>query len=505
MNNQFNAEGRGSRITRWIDRFSSPTASRWLWQGLIVAGMLYLSARIGLSEIESSRVLILLIGVGLLCVFLSGELERSLFWSYQFWILTLAVGWRGLWLTQDLRFYAAEAIIWLIFAFILVRLISQRAPLNLHFPKLLAVLVIPFGILGLLTAYGHGTPWDTIWAEYKDYLMAIPTFAVTYWLITDLSRWKTAVRVFIITMALISVLGLIEYSTGASLNIFGSTDVPVTTDTQLGFTRAMFSFWGHPSVAIFLVPALGFLFGALYVSNTGRREPHLWLLAEIAILSVAVYAAGHRGVWLAMGLLLLVFVVFDLKNRWTLLVPYAIGLPFFLPSLYQNILPVLFGTDQYYDTSILNRVLLNNYTLDLINHNPLQGIGWGSVGWVHNDFFQIAAAIGIPALIVFVIWYLSLGCDLLMMCLPSKRCLAPEFRPYAAGLLGASCGLVIMMATEVILPLTPVAIGFWCFLALAARFVELAKQTESTAAMETALEVPEKLTRIVPNQSQLGM
>lgn len=58
------------------------------------------------------------------------------------------------------------------------------------------------------------------------------------------------------------------------------------------------------------------------------------------------------------------------------------------------------------DTSLQKRELRSQDALEIALREPL-GRGWGTSGWVHNDFAQVGANLGLFAGLLFVGWYLA--------------------------------------------------------------------------------------------------
>jgi len=447
-----------------------------LVQALIVLATLFGAVLVGRAHFAPRDVLIALIACSLLILILSvRSVELASRYIFLLWIATLATGWRGLWVTSNLRFYAGEVIIWGLLIVYISLCMLQARPIRLNVPRPVLLLTVGFGLISILNAYNSArVPWDVSWAEYKDFLMAIPVFVVSAWMITTRQQWQQATTVYIATMVVIAILGVIEFATGISLNFFGSTDVAIYSDTTQGFTRALFTFWGHPSVIVIIVPAAALLLGhiANWRPQVAGRFPFV-LAGALGIIAGSIYVAGHRGGWIALAACILVFVLTDLRHRWSLLIVMSVGLLFLPASFYDNLKPLLFGTDQFYDSSVNKRVGYLEETFAQIQYSPVIGIGWGAAGWVHNEFAQFSANVGLPAAALYILWLASLGWRLLRLSWGRTANPDPTVRNEATALLGALAGLVILMNSEVIMSLAPLAIGFWCFLALIERYLAL--------------------------------
>ncbi len=63
-------------------------------------------------------------------------------------------------------------------------------------------------------------------------------------------------------------------------------------------------------------------------------------------------------------------------------------------------------TGQFLDSSMLVRYTRQEDALQLALQNPL-GVGWTGSGWVHGDFTQVAADLGLLAGAIFLLWYLA--------------------------------------------------------------------------------------------------
>jgi hypothetical protein len=419
--------------------------------------------------------LIFLIGCGLIALLFAVRSLESAFRAFHlFFLIALAVGWRGLWVTRDLRFYAGEVIIWFVAILYLFTapLMSRTKKVPLHIPPILLILIIPIGAFALWQGVNYGRPWDVLWAEYKGWLVAIPIFAYTGWVIQTRAQWDRAILVYIGAMVYISLFGILEYFVGRSLNFFGATEVPIYSDTSQGFTRALFTFWGHPSVVVLIVPAAGILLAQ--IANFKAIRPGALPIRPLVILALiggATYVAGHRGGWVALAGCVAVFVLINLKTRWPLLVLMIIGLFFIPETVYDNLRPLLYGTDRYFDSSVIKRFAFIQGTLDLISLSPIIGSGWSASGWVHNEYLQYAANLGLPAALLFIGWYLSLGWRLWRKSHGTFAHPDPDTRNLLNGLLGGWVAFALLLASEVIVVLTPIAIGYWAFLALMERFV----------------------------------
>lgn len=462
-----------------VRRFSDV---RMLFPIVIVAGVLLASLVIGEINLEPKILLIILLGIVTTLILSSGASELLLYRGYLVFIGTLIVGWRGLWVTTNLRFYSPEVLIWALFGVSLGQLLLSHSKVNMVIPKSVLILGIPIGLLGFIAAQLHNIPWDLVWAEYKDILLALPIFAVTYWAITDFQQWKSAIRLFIVITVGIAGLGILEYVTGRSLNIFGSTEVPaLLASTATDFSRSAFSFWGHPSAVFLPIMALGFVIAPLLNPNTKSRK--LYALALVLILG-AVYVAGHRGGWIATAIVLLCVVMFDLGRRWVFVIPFILIL-FVLPdNFYENLKPLIYGTDQYYDSSLVNHLNYADFALSNAEASPLIGKGWGGSGWAHNDLLQLAGDAGFPAAIVFGAWYLFVSRQLFQI---ARRRLHDEDREihyYATALLATLIGFIVALNTQVVIPLTPLVAGLWCLLALVVRFIQLEYASQAVAHQE---------------------
>ena len=127
------------------------------------------------------------------------------------------------------------------------------------------------------------------------------------------------------------------------------------------------------------------------------------------ILGFGIYISGTRDAWL-----MVVGAVIVLAYMSWGFVGFSVSVVFwgiisrFLPQDAWNLIFSLYtplASGQIVDTSLQKRVLRQQDAFQLAVNHPF-GVGWTGSGWVHGDFTQVAANLGILAGIIFILWYL---------------------------------------------------------------------------------------------------
>ncbi|MDO9545357.1 MAG: hypothetical protein Q7J07_01230 [Pelolinea sp.] len=246
-------------------------------------------------------------------------------------------------------------------------------------------------------------------ADALNFFFLFPLF----WIILYLSRnprfWKTATQTFLMVGVIICLLGIIEFFVPAFRT---QTLGLIQTETKglnsfYGITRASFSFYGTPAAVVIssLCLPMASLIPKFYKGFWGKALA----IICVVILGVGIYISGIRAAWLMIvvtSILLAYFKIGILGVGLTGGFWYIVSR--FLPSEAWSLILTLanpLSTGKILDTSLQKRVWRQQYAFRLIQKYPL-GVGWSGSGWVHGDFTQVTANLGILAGILFLAWYL---------------------------------------------------------------------------------------------------
>jgi hypothetical protein len=311
-------------------------------------------------------------------------------------------------LTPILRIHPLFVIIFLLIGILLLqRAVHRRTQVVWLLPKILLFFSL-FWIWGWARGVETGTNWVDRFYEISTFLMIAPIFVVTATLLQNKALWKPAVAAFFVTGAFIAFMGLLEIVFPAIRQVipaFISSEQSYYL-TQEGFVRGIFSFWGQ-SGAAFVVAITMPLIICLW---SWHRLPsqRIFYLVCLALDVIGVYVAGWRSLWLLMILVTLGLLL--LRGRWLGAVGFILLLVVtysFLPLQTQQRVDSLLIDIQgnYQDNSAAVRAGRIQAAIQTIENNPL-GVGWNGAGWVHNDFLQITADLGVIPGLLFAIWYL---------------------------------------------------------------------------------------------------
>jgi hypothetical protein len=206
----------------------------------------------------------------------------------------------------------------------------------------------------------------------------------------------------------VAFLGLVEYVFPGIKNALpGFVSNPEGYESTGGFIRARFSFYGG-SIAVFLC-MLSLPFGFAAWQWWPRVLPRLGASAAALTQLAGLYVSGYRSMWLLAGLLLVVFAL--ASRRFILagvLVAAGVAAVGFLPEETRERLAsvekILEGHAE--DASGVKRQERIQGALHSSLSNPFGG-GWASAGWVHSDFLQISASLGLAAGLLLLFGYFA--------------------------------------------------------------------------------------------------
>jgi O-antigen ligase len=414
---------------------------------------------------------ILLIGIVTVVVMLAPRpaLLRA---GFYFWIATFVVGWRQIWITSNLKIHPAEAVIWFLFLVLFVQRITQQKPIVSWLPLSYGLFLL-LGIVGLFNGIYNHVTWDVILSEFKSFLVVIPILYVSREVIESMADLRRALIVFTLTAVFVATLGIVEhYAPGWVAPLSGYFGNNPILYSQQGFARANFTFFGGAIASIFLVTVWLVNLSLVY-STQHRWVAFLWLAGAV-MSGFAIYLSGNRAPWVGAFVGLCIFVLFDLRRRGVIVLAGLALLPLLPQQFYHHLWAVVDPT-RYYDTSVLKRRQWFQSALDLTWHNPIIGRGWGSSGWVHSDLLQIAANLGVPALALFLLWYVD---KIYKLVLVVRKSASSILSTYAAGILSGLIAVLICLSAESIILLPQLIVPIWFLLALADATVRLAATAE---------------------------
>lgn len=390
-----------------IERLTGLTLNKRFFIGMavmvIAAATVYLYAdRQGLSYKE------LIVGLGALggAIIIFGG-ERGIRFGLVLWVLTLALGYRTIEWTKNLRIHPSEILIWLLFVCIFAQR-QFRSSTRISLPWWLWFL-IPFWALGWWPLIAGDAPWDKMLNEFRNFLLLVPVMIVLSVVLQRRSYWRYLLVAFFIASTWIALLGVVEYWLPGVQKLFpafiSAAKPEVTAD---GFVRAQFSFWGGSQATFLCVLALP---GSIFLATWWRGwVPRMALLASAVLQIMAIYIGGYRSIWLVLLIQVLAACILRVKKHGVaiaalVLIVAAAGYQF-IPNTNERVITGIAALQGApIDHSAQDRKDRALEAFNEVIETPF-GSGWSSAGWVHSDFLQVAANLGIIAGLFFLGGYL---------------------------------------------------------------------------------------------------
>ena len=335
-------------------------------------------------------------------LFTNNGLEKSLQWI----ILGLIIGYRTIEPIPGLKLHPIEVFVYACIIRIIISDAVKYRKISLGI-SILGIFFIIYFFIDLLTRYHF-----VVLLEFKNAFLLILFFFITCHLHFSKFYFIRALKYYLLTASLISILGLIEYLSPSFMSsIFGFQSKPVNATESIFFTRLGFLFWGSSLAANLIAPVFPILL-LLKAEKDPIASNNSSLTFLVIINLFAIYLSGNRISWLILTILLLA-TIFQYRN---FLVPYMKSYALLVTMVfvayvysqpvegrYISTFKALTGNiDTRYDSSGGARMARAQIAIDSIVEKPL-GTGWGSQGWVHSDVLQIAASVGIIPGIIFLI------------------------------------------------------------------------------------------------------
>jgi len=350
---------------------------------------------------------VMIIGGALIAgvIVLGGEWGIRL--GFVLWALSMAIGYRTFEVKKDLRIHPAEVLLWLLFTCVLAhrRLITEN---RVSLPMWVC-LSMPFWLFGWWPLIAGDAEWAGMLSEFRSFVIFIPLLFVAQIVLKQKQDWRYVLTAFFLASTWIAFMGSLEYWVPSVMRLFPAFIKSAKAEAAAdGFVRAQFSFWGNQSATFLCLLACPL---ALVLIRWWRG-----LLARVAIVTsavlqlVAIYIGGFRSIWLMVVVQVAAGCFFGLRKRGLVVAALcvlvaAVGYQL-IPKTEERVITtiaVLQGAP--IDHSALVRQERALGAVDHIVENPL-GSGWHSAGWVHSDFLQVGANLGILAALIFVGGYL---------------------------------------------------------------------------------------------------
>lgn len=254
-------------------------------------------------------------------------------------------------------------------------------------------------------------------ASYYNFQVLVPQYIFLYWL--TISYVKTDRQSYGIVAALllsgffVASYGVYQYFYDGTMVTSGWVDSTYFPTIK---TRAFSTLYNPNILASFLVTSLALCFGGIFSKVRVSVQMALVLLAFISLLCLLF--TFSRTAWVSLlAVALAVCAFYSYRILYTLVPVAFFGIFLAKDMLMERFLSVF----QSADTSSLLRFALWESTFAMIRDNPLTGIGWGAYRFVyphydffinnpdviiyhaHNMYFNIAAELGIPGLLIFML------------------------------------------------------------------------------------------------------
>ncbi len=439
----------------------------------LAIGPLVQILRVGVREVV---ILALIILMSLLLLIPS---ERVLRFGFTLWILTFAFGWRTVYLTPNLNIHPAEVLLVLLFFAMVGRAVIQKTTLDLSLPIVVPFFLL-FGAFGIYVALSAGRVLDIVIEESKVFF-AIPfVYYVVRWSIKSQQDWERAARWATAVAVYISCLGLLDYFfPSLSRALSAREDIPTTFLSQsyqgASFTRVGFVFFGNFAAGFVVFTFAGFSF--YYVLRDLRTltdaPRRILMILFLALELGGIYLSGYRGLWYAVAFFIAVYTIFQ-RRALGLIAAGSLILPL-LPIDFFNRFQSVFNT-QFADSSQYDRIFRATRAYNMILQAPLTGVGWGGSGYVHSDFIQITANLGLFGIALFLLWIAGILWRLFYL---TRR--TNWVKEYARILFASICGLLVSLSGEGLIIFVQLIFPIWFLFAMSARLFELANQADAPA------------------------
>lgn len=366
-------------------------------------------------------------------------------------------------------------IIFLIMVYFYEHLIKRDNPLDkgsVYIPIILYGIIIFIGTMTSINPTG----------SFRDLTIHFVSLGLVFIMINsikNLDEFNTIITFVVFSATIVALIGLYQYIVGVPIDA-AWVDVKNNPDIK----SRVYSVFGNPNVlAEYLIMIIPVSISLFWYSK--RIYKKFLFLGTSGILILALVFTLSRGGWLGFSFSALVFVLLVERRLLLSIIPIVVGGVFFLP---QSILNRIMSIGNFADSSNAYRLKMWQIALKIIRDHPIAGVGFGHLPFketfetyirtmptyhAHNTYLEIAAELGIPGLIAF----------LLLLFIVFKygiRSLINQEDKYikimAAGLFSGLAGLLVHGAVENVIYLTKIIIYFWILIGFILVLMKIKKQ-----------------------------
>ena len=367
-------------------------------------------------------------------------------------------------------------------------------PTSLNFPLLLFFII---GLISLILGSYQlvNIEGESIILTYWRWITPLLMYIIVVNNIHDKDSIKKALKAILITTIVVALITLRQYQNLGVISTWEKARIS--------------SVAGNPNALGAFMSQFGPLFLGLFVYE-GRRMRSLIYLIPFVLCARATHVTFSRGSWLAFGVASFLVGIFSRSKKLIFLVILLVIIlaikPDYIPESIRARFDMTFTKKDSYieepledtlEKSAADRIIIWRGAMNMIKTHPILGIGYGSFPYfimqyskieaerdAHNTYLRIAAEMGIPALLIFLILILLIFINTFWV---FRHTSDKFFKGCSLGFLGGIIGLVVSCMFGSRMNSLEIAGQFWIIAALMQRLKMIITQ-ETSVEEKQALE-----------------
>ena len=323
-------------------------------------------------------------------------------------LIAFTWGYRTIELDPPILLHPIEILIWPLF----FKALRFKSNYKHHLPFWAYILLL-FSFWGLILGNTNEIDHRITLSYFKNFILFFPLFFIIGQYLRSEQKLGIISLHYVIAISIISFFGVFEYYFNSLTPLFpGFFSEYSLGDTTEGFQRATFSFWGTPTAGHVIICGLPLLLIVRKRYAVFRRK---FIFFSVLLLNiVALYITGNRADWLTLFVLLILYLHLYEKIFRNQLFPFLFAGVVALAAIAVNfideytknrfvsgIIALQGKADYAQDSSGFKRSIRLKEAMQTAFEHPF-GVGWGGVGWVHSDFTQLTAELGLIPGIIFL-------------------------------------------------------------------------------------------------------
>jgi putative inorganic carbon (hco3(-)) transporter len=326
-------------------------------------------------------------------------------------------------------------------------------------------ILLVFFLWNILSCFNSGYFSESFRGIFKvaEYGMIFIIMATGKW---NRARIKRFVYLSVLAVMLVSLNGFFQYFTGEDL-------IRHRTLTPEDYLKRISSSFRHPNDLGAYLMAMSVMLVSLMLSKRNKIKDFVLYSVPLLLALTALYLTGSRGAWVSFVASFLMVGILKNRKIAAVFVALLIAIFMFMPFVAKE---RIYGLFDFQSGTTWERLKLWEGATNMVKEHPVLGFGVNTYSkhfprykpegyvddrYAHNCYLQMAAEIGVPGAVIFIVFLVTV----LVFALKGILSMPDEvMRSFSVGLLAGVTGFALNSVVDTHLYSVTLAVFFYMLL-----------------------------------------